>query len=166
MTLHKTKPPLTCQRGQKPIDGISLSENLLEGAHGGYLELNDSLGSNHQGIWLDLTAADLFGDPNTNYMLAKARRLQCKDPRIIKKYTEKLETLLQAQQLSKCTTKFYQNIQGKLSWKQSQEYESIDKEIMAAKLSAERMYQKIKASNHRWTPELTTMIQAVLYQKG
>ena len=71
---------------------------------------------------------------------------------------------MQAQQLSKCTTKFYQNIQGKLTWNQKWEYESIDKEIMLAKLTAEKMCWKIKAGNYRWTPE-TTAIQAVLYWK-
>jgi len=83
MTLHKTKPPQTHQRGQEPIDRIFLSESLLEGAKGGYLEFDNGLGSDHRGIWL-LPAANLFGDPNINYTPAKARRLQCKDPRIIK----------------------------------------------------------------------------------
>jgi len=38
--------------------------------------------------------------------------------------------------------------------------------IMKAKLTADRMCQKIKAGNHRWTPEFTTAIQAVLYWNG
>jgi len=46
------------------------------------------------------------------------------------------------------------------------EYEDIDKAIMMAKQTAERMCQKIKARNHKWTPKLTTAIQAVLYWKG
>jgi len=38
--------------------------------------------------------------------------------------------------------------------------------IMKAKLKADRMCQKIKTGNHRWTPELTAAIQAVLNWKG
>ncbi len=38
--------------------------------------------------------------------------------------------------------------------------------IMKAKLTADRMCQKIKAGNHGWTPELTAAIQAVLCWKG
>jgi len=76
LTLHKTKPPQTHQRGQAAIDGIFLLESLLEGAKGGYLEFDNGLGCDHRGIWLDLPVVDLFGDPNTNYTLAKARRLQ------------------------------------------------------------------------------------------
>jgi len=94
--LYRTKPPLTHQRGQEPIDRIFILESILEGAKGGYLEFDDSLGSDHRGIWLDIPAIDLFGDPNINFTPAKARRLQCKDPRIIVKYTKALETLLQA----------------------------------------------------------------------
>jgi len=93
-TLHKTKPPQIHQRGQLAIDGIFLSESLLEGAKGVYFEFDDRLGSNHRGIWLDLPVVDLFGDPKINYTLAKGRRLQCKDPRIIIEYTEELEELI------------------------------------------------------------------------
>jgi len=74
-----------------------MSENLLKGAKGGYLEFDNGLGSDHRGIWLDLPAVNLFGEPNINFTPAKARRLPCKDPRIITKYTKTLETLLQAQ---------------------------------------------------------------------
>jgi len=73
--LYRTKPPLTHQRGQEPIDKIFILESLLEGAKEGYLEFDDGLGSDHRGIWLDISASNVFRDPNINFTPAKARRL-------------------------------------------------------------------------------------------
>jgi len=73
---------------------------------------------------------------------------------------------MQVQQLSVCTEALYQNIQGELTLKQKREYKEIDKAITMAKLTVERMCQKIKAGNHGWTPKLTIVILAVLYWKG
>jgi len=72
MTLHKSKPSQTCQRGQDPIDGIFLSPLLLEGAQGCYLEFDDGLGSAHRGLWLNLPVIALFGETLNNYIPARA----------------------------------------------------------------------------------------------
>jgi len=65
-----------------------VSPLLLEGAKVGYLAFDNGMGSDHWGMWLDIPATALFGDTLQHYTLAKARRQQCKDPRIVKKYTD------------------------------------------------------------------------------
>jgi len=59
-----------------------------------------------------------------------------------------------------------QKIIGTMLAKQEQEFKQLDKEIMEAKIKAERQCRKIKASKYRWTPELNKAIQMVLYWKG
>ncbi len=99
MFLRKSKPPPTHQRGQDPIDGIFLSPLLLKGAQGGYLAFDNGLGSNHRGIWLDIPDIALYGENLHTYTAVKARRLQCKDLRIVQKYNNKLHNILQGKQI-------------------------------------------------------------------
>jgi len=70
-SLHKEKPPPTHQHGQSLIDGIFVSPVLL---------FDEGLGSDHQGLWLDIPGSALWGTSQQQNTLAKARRLQCKDP--------------------------------------------------------------------------------------
>jgi len=65
MHLHKTK--------QEPINGIFLSPSLLEGAKGRYLAFDGNMGSDHQGIWLDIQVFELFDDTLQQYTPMKAR---------------------------------------------------------------------------------------------
>jgi len=58
--LHCSKPPPTHQQGKVPIDGILLSPSLLEGARGGYLALDDGLGSNPIPITTGRSKRQLF----------------------------------------------------------------------------------------------------------
>jgi len=59
--LHKEIPPPTHQCRQSLIDSIFVSLILLEGARGGYLAFDKGLGSNHQGLWMDILASTLWG---------------------------------------------------------------------------------------------------------
>jgi len=46
------------------------------------------------------------------------------------------------------------------------QYETLNKEIINAKLMAETKCRKIKTGKYGWTPELTTAIKTVLYWRG
>jgi len=80
MTLHRTKPPPTHQRGQEPIDGMFISKSLLKGAKGGYLEFDNGLGSEHRGIWLDLPAVNYLETPISTTPWQKQEDFNVKTP--------------------------------------------------------------------------------------
>jgi len=52
--LHHVTPPPTYQCGQKPIDSIFITPQLLPLAAGGYCGFSDAIPSDHRAIWLDL----------------------------------------------------------------------------------------------------------------
>jgi len=54
--LHEASLVLTHQRGSKAIDGIFLSQSLLEEAKGGFLRFGEVMVSNHRAVWIDIPA--------------------------------------------------------------------------------------------------------------
>jgi len=52
--LHGLAKTPTHQHGSKAIDGIFLSEGLLEDAQGGFLKFREATFSDHWAIWLDI----------------------------------------------------------------------------------------------------------------
>jgi len=84
----------------------------------------------------------------------------------MKKYNDNLQTLLMDKQIFMRANTLAQKINSTMPAKQEQDFEQLDKEIMAAKIKAERQCRKIKAGKYGWTPELNKAIQMVLYWKG
>jgi exonuclease III len=74
-------------RGSNPIDGIYVSGEIGVSACG-YVESP----SDHLAVWLDIEADSMFSDLQNNSKQS-IRRLQCSDPRAVKKYNESLGVL-------------------------------------------------------------------------
>ena len=89
---HGEKAPATYARGSKPIDEIFISESLdIQSC--GYLTHGESLGD-HRPIWVDLNKESALGAKLPPIPSFKARRLKCKDPRIVERYNMLLEKYL------------------------------------------------------------------------
>jgi len=145
--LHKETPPPTHQHGQSPIDGIFVSPVLLDGAQGEYLAFDEGLGSDHQGLWLNILASMLWGTVPHQQMWAKARQLQCKDPQVMKKYNDHLQPYLMTKKIPHQVQTLAMKITGAMSAKQEHDFKQIDKEITKGKIQAEKQSWSTRRDN-------------------
>ena len=81
--------PATTNTGSLPIDALLVGPTL-EGTPCGYLPFNDM--TNHRPLWMDVVRTRVFGTSAAQlFVPPKARRLQCKDPRVVKKYCKQFK---------------------------------------------------------------------------
>ena len=64
------------QQGSKAIDGIFLSERLLEDAKGGFMKFGEATISNHWAIWLDIHEQQLGFHKHTDIKTPKGHWLK------------------------------------------------------------------------------------------
>ena len=85
--------PATGDRGSKPIDGVFVSLSL-DIEQGGYLAFSMGCPSDHRAGWIDVTYEAALGYPMAQLKRLRARRLQNKDQRIVKKYLDYLVSFI------------------------------------------------------------------------
>jgi hypothetical protein len=92
---HGRQAPSTYRRNSSntPIDGIWMSPGLSI-LRGGYLSFDQLfLGTDHRGIWVDVSFVTAFGHTMPPIVKPKARRLTCQDPRLVENFTRHLNKL-------------------------------------------------------------------------
>jgi len=136
--LHLHKLPLTHQHGQVPINGIFVMSMLMDQMSRGYMAFDDGMGSDHQGIWIDIPGQSLFRAVEQQFTPAKAHRLECLDPRVVAKYHRHLEEALKKLQIPQRIGKLCKKVQRELTVAQQHEYKAIDLLVVTAKLKAEQ----------------------------
>jgi len=160
-------PTATHNRGSTPIDGIYISPALLPSISGGYLAFETILPSDHRALWIDVPGILLGLDETPHLRKPQARRLQCRDPRVVKKYVEHLTQTLEAEQVfSRFDTLRSSILHHRMTKVQQYEYEVLDRTVTSARISAEKHCRKFKMGQVPWTPDLTRKIYRVLYWKG
>jgi len=92
--LHSQSLMPTHQRGSKAIDGIYLSQALLEHAKGGILPLGLVTSSDHQAVWLDLRAEHIEMHQQDPVTRLQCWHLKCQDPWIIQRNNKTLTQAL------------------------------------------------------------------------
>jgi endonuclease/exonuclease/phosphatase family metal-dependent hydrolase len=139
----------THQRGSRPIDGIFVSGEICATACG-YIESP----SDHLALWLDVELDTLFGDFQKDSG-QQIRRLQCSDPRTVKKYNQVLWDKVEQQGLMVQVERLTSN---QLNHKaKANQWEKIDKAMVKFRLMAEKKCRKIKVGRVQWTPELARL---------
>ncbi len=160
-------PTATHNRGSTTINGIYVSKGLLPLLTGGYLAFDAGIPSDHRALWVDIPGTILGFDEEYKIRKPNARRLQCRDPRVVKKYmdhlTHSLEQANAFQRLDQLMTSVDNN---RLTREQQHTYEELDRVVSMARLQAEKQCQKFKMGNILWTPDLTKRIYRILYWKG
>jgi len=166
--LHTSNPPPTYQRGRRPIDGIFVASKLLHKAAGGYFGFGDAAPSNHRAIWLDLHLPEICPQEQVSHISPRARRLQCKDPRIVHKYNTILLQIIQQTQLPKKIKALNEQLLNLTDLRRSHrnELDDIDRQITEARRTAERQCRKLKCSKVQWCPQITTAINKILFWKS
>ena len=85
---HGTKGPSTFRRNNTnhPIDGIWTSPSIHIKA-GGYFDYDEVvMNTDHRCLWINVPFESVFGHDILPAMRKAARRLHCKDPRLIDNY--------------------------------------------------------------------------------
>jgi hypothetical protein len=98
---HGNRAVNTYRRNDKnvPIDGIWASPSIDIKA-GGYLAFDEVFpGTDHRTLWIDITYRTAFGHNMAPIVRPQARRLQCKDPRLVSNYICKYEAFINKHQL-------------------------------------------------------------------
>ena len=88
MKRHGLNGPSTFRRNttNNPIDGIWTSPNI-DISTGGYFAYDSVfLNTDHRCLWIDITFVTAFGHNMPIIHKPKARRLHCKDPRIVNNF--------------------------------------------------------------------------------
>ena len=80
---HGLNGPPTYDRGSAPIDGLFVSRTL-RGLKCGY----DGFVWDHRLLWIEIPLTIAFGHDVPPIIKAKARRLKCEDPQVVKRYLE------------------------------------------------------------------------------
>ncbi len=127
LTTQHPRPPPTHNRGSNPIDGIFIPISLIDQCQTGYLEFGKAIPSNHRALWIDMAAHNVCSMEPEPIECPKARRLQCRDPRIIERYNTVLWENLQRDGMAEQVQHLVKQITKRISQDQQKEYEIIDR---------------------------------------
>ena len=151
--------PATHNRGSRPIDCV-LGSTSLSGSASGYLPFGSGPGD-HRPLWVDLSTYSIFGTGSRVHQPTSARKLQCRDPRVMKKYqtalrghydTHRLATrafALESQVLASASSS------SGLSPSLASEWESLDQLRLQGIREAESNCRKVRTGKIPWTPALS-----------
>ena len=161
---HGINGPETYNRGRSPIDEIFVSSTMVV-QKAGYLEHGEGLGD-HRPIWIEVTKQSALGVKLPKPTSFSARRLKCKDPRIVQRYNKLLEEELQKHDVFNRTNKLFQRFSNPMTKKQIQEYEKIDNIREAAMIYAEKHCRRLYMGGVKWSPQVTSQRVKIDYLKA
>jgi hypothetical protein len=90
---HGIHGPSTYKRNNTntPFDGIWATPGP-EIQEGGYFEYDAAfINTDHRCLWIDISFISAFGHNMSHIIRPSAKRLHCRDPRLVKNYVERLE---------------------------------------------------------------------------
>ncbi len=161
---HGPNPPPTYNRGSHPIDAIFVSPTLLA-ARAGYLAFGDGIPADHRCLWLDIPFSVAFGHNLPPIVTAPARRLQCRDPRIVQAYLDRYCQFILQHRLAERAFALQQQCSYPLSSEQAAEWESIDTLRVQGMQFAEARCRKLRKGQTQWSPPIQKAIDTItLYQ--
>jgi hypothetical protein len=159
---HGSAGPRTCLKSKdSPIDCIFVSPQIRI-QKGGLLSFG-RLDSDHRGIWIDIPKFLIYGYNPPPFLNPKARRLKLEDPRIVKKYTTLLRSLMDQHSIFQRMDALHKATVYPLPLHLQQEYESIDALTCSLMDQAEKKCRKIKAGKHPWSPAFERARKTVEY---
>ena len=151
---HGTSSPGTFNRGNRRLDSFLVSAYLKYGDCG-FLPFG-LLSGDHRGIYLDVRMNSFIGYRAPPVPSHRARRLQLHDPRVLERYQEVLDGLLEKQCLYQQVRILETEVQrsGYFSPKVERKYEEIAALHDKAMQTAERKCRKLRMGGRQWSPIL------------
>jgi hypothetical protein len=157
---HGPDAPPTYNRGSAPIDAVFVSPSLLD-CQSGYLGFGDAVASNHCCLWLDIPLAVAFGHELQPIPLPKARRLQCRDPRIVAKYNKDFSAFLLQHSLPQQAFSLQSHCHFPLDPSQALEWERLDALRLQGMRFAEKHCRKLRKGNVPWSPAIQQALNLI-----
>ena len=151
--------PATYNRGSKPIDAIFCSGSLNVVACG-FLPFG-SFPSDHRAVWADITYESAFGHHIPKCIQPKARRLQCKDPRVVNKWTQAYESFIRENNLHSRQYQVESQLTTPLAPDVAAEFEQILQLRNEAIKYADKKCRKKKMGNVPYTPTLGKLSKTI-----
>jgi hypothetical protein len=159
---HRGVPPPTCKRSQSyPIDAVFGPENITCW-RGGYLSF-DYLEGDHRGLWCNIPVEFILGYNMQHPAHAKARRLKNHDPRIRKKYTQSLHSLLMKENIYDKMKQLHTSMASLVLPTDLITFEELDTKITEAMIHAEQKCRKLKTGIVPWSPLFQKACDRVTY---
>ena len=148
----RSSAPPTHNRGSRPIDGMFASATVTGGPCG-YFPFGVAPGD-HRAVWLDVPLSAIFGVSSRPLSPRIARRLQCHDPRVVRRYLRTLQDFYTHHRVADRTFRLEQSISGPLTEWQAQEWEALDALRVHGIFLADRKCRKLRTGSVPWSPVL------------
>ena len=159
------KAPKTHLRSQAaPLDAMFCSPHLAA-SKGGYLSFT-TLGGDHRGLWVDIPNEAIYGFNPPSLPMARARRLQLEDPRIVKKYNDSLHKMFKKHQVYEQLQALHRTAVYPPPQGYDRQYERCDAIIQECMEKAEKGCRKFKCGNTDWSPEYQKIHNKIDYWKA
>ena len=160
---HGNQGPETFSKGSKPIDEIFVSPSIKVIA-AGYLEHGHNQGD-HIPIWIEEAKDSALVSNLPEIPSYQARRLNCMDTRVMKKYNDQLEKYFRNNNMFQRVEELHTKFQKPLSTEQEEVYEELDIIREKGMLIAEKRCKKLNMGAVRWSPKLQQSIDDIQYIK-
>ncbi len=150
-------PPITCNKAdiaQFPIDAIWCSQ-AIHAARAGFLAFDEGTPSDHRVLWFDVADSILFGH-QVPPIPPKMGHLKSSDPRIVLRYTKKVEAAFANKKLFQRAQLLREIPHQQWSDEHIQEYNAIHALSTEIRLSVEQELNKLRTGAIPWSPKLQT----------
>ena len=160
---HGPNLPGTHNNGSKAIDEIFVS-STLQIIKAGYGEFGKTYGD-HRPVWVEISIASALGTELAKIEKAHARRLKCRDPRIVQRYNTLLHKRLLKHGVYHRAHKLLQTFHSPLLPAEEQELEKLDRIRVSAMVYAEKHCRKLHMGKYKWSPVLQKARDKIKYMK-
>ncbi len=156
MKRHGLNGPSTFRRNttNNPIDGIWTSPNIDISAGGYFAYDSVFLNTDHRCLWIDITFITAFGHNMPIIHKPKARRLHCKDPRIVNNFVKLYKKMILRNNLPTKIKRLKNKCTHPLSPSEQYTYEEIDASRCKATSIAEKKCRKLRMGQVAFSPAL------------
>ncbi len=131
---------------------MSQGLNILRG---GYLSFDQLfLGTDHRGIWVDVSFVTAFGHTMPPIVKPKARRLQCQDPRLVENFTRRLNKLFLKHNLLEKFKALHEKTTYPMPMEHQLEFNTLNALRHSCVKEAESKCQKLRMGQVEFSPTL------------
>ena len=153
---HGVHGPSTYRRNNTntPIDGIWATPGIVI-QEGGYFEYDSVfINTDHRCLWIDISFISAFGHNMPHIVKPSARRLHCRDPRLVKNYVDRLEKFITEHNLLQQSNDLVAAASYPPQDYTKDDYELIDSLRCKGIALAEKKCRKLRMGNIDYSPEI------------
>ena len=154
------KLPPTNNTGSKPIDSIFVSADLMDISRGGWLEFGEGF-SDHRVLYFDISMHLLLGSHKNSTAPKNIRRLQCRDPRTVKRFNDILDKQYTHHNMLERLEEFENTVQFPIQEADMLPLIRLDRLNTQLIRHAEKNCRKLKMGAIPYTPDISTLGLAV-----